>query len=100
MIDIDKINFLNNAFQVMGKNMKLQSNSTTNQGFAAVMSMIGETRKNLKASEHIVEKGIVNDASLQDITTSVSVAETNLRLLVAVRDSMVTMWQEIVKMQI
>ncbi|ETO91728.1 MAG: hypothetical protein P857_900 [Candidatus Xenolissoclinum pacificiensis L6] len=98
MMDISKINSLNNAFFVIGKN--LNNNNNIGKGFETVATLLHETNRKLKASEDQIIKSMTDDTSLQEMTTSLNLAEMNLRLLVAVRDSFVSMWQEIMKMQL
>ncbi len=69
----------------------LQNNSASNI-FASMLSEIHSGNKKVSDS-------ITNKVDLHELVTNVSLAETNLKILVAVRDSLMNAIHELTKMQ-
>lgn len=51
-------------------------------------------------SEHAATQGVVGQANLQDVVEAVNAAEVTLQTVVAVRDRMISAYQEILRMPI
>jgi len=54
----------------------------------------------LKQGEELSAKAVTGDANLTDVVQAVTDAELSLQTLVAVRDKMISAYQEIMRMQI
>jgi flagellar hook-basal body complex protein FliE len=71
---------------------------------ASFASMVGGLVENAatatRTSEAVAQKAVTGRAELIDVVTSVSAAETSLETMVAVRDRMVSAYQDIMRMQI
>ena len=73
-------------------------------GGANFASMVGGLVENAatatRTSEAVAQKAVTGRAELIDVVTSVSAAEMSLETMVAVRDRMVSAYQDIMRMQI
>ncbi len=70
-------------------------------GFADMLGdLVGDAAKATRASEMTTAKAVAGKAELVDVVTSVSAAETSLETMVAVRDRMVSAYQDVMRMQI
>ncbi|MBY0356195.1 MAG: flagellar hook-basal body complex protein FliE [Rickettsiales bacterium] len=65
-----------------------------------VHESLNNSRSKAYESEAISSKAIANKAELTDLVTSVTNAELTLQTVVAVRDRMITAYQDIIKMPI
>lgn len=61
---------------------------------------IGESVDTLKASEKMSAKAVTGEADLTDVVQAVTAAELTLQTVVAVRDRLVSAYQEIMRMPI
>ncbi len=61
---------------------------------------IGQSVQTMKSSEEMAGKAITGEADLTDVVQAVTNAELTLQTLVAVRDKMISAYQEIMRMQI
>lgn len=69
--------------------------------FATVLgSMITDTAQNLRASEAVSVQSINGRASTQAVVESIMAAERSLQTTLAVRDKVVTAYQEVSRMAI
>ncbi|MBQ4875543.1 MAG: flagellar hook-basal body complex protein FliE [Rickettsiaceae bacterium H1] len=62
----------------------------------AFESMISEIRK----IDNKVQNLVMNKADLHELVTDISLIENNLKILVAIRDSLINAIQEITRMQV
>ena len=62
-----------------------------------VQERLRETRSSLNAAEADSEGGIVGETSIDQVVLSLSEAESNLRAMLAVRDRLVSAYQEILR---
>jgi flagellar hook-basal body complex protein FliE len=68
-------------------------------GFGDLLQKIsGETIDSLKASEQATAAGAVGKANLTDVVVAVSNAEMTLQTVVAIRDRLISAYQEIIRM--
>lgn len=65
-----------------------------------IKDVIGNTTNAIRKSESIASKNIVGQASLNEVVTSVNEAEIALQTVVAIRDKVITAYQDILKMPI
>ena len=65
------------------------------------VSNIANTFKDiLKTSEDKTKEGINNQAALYDVVSTISKAETQIKLLITMRDAVIGAWNELTKMNI
>ena len=61
---------------------------------------VEESVQTMKSSEEMAAKAITGEANLTDVVQAVTDAELTLQTLVAVRDKMISAYQDIMRMQI
>ena len=54
----------------------------------------------IKNSESVIQTSLVDNVSLEELAMAVSSAETSLKTVVAVRDRIISAYQDIIKMPI
>lgn len=67
---------------------------------AMIETMVSEAGQSLRAAEVASAKHVAGQGDLIDVVTAIGAAETALETVVAVRDKMVSAYQEIMRMQI
>lgn len=65
-----------------------------------IRETLGDTAKKLRQTEAMSNKALVNEADITDVVTSVSEAEIALQEVVALRDRMISAYQDIIKMPV
>ncbi|MCA3569242.1 flagellar hook-basal body complex protein FliE [Bradyrhizobium sp.] len=76
-------------------------NAPEGASFAAMVGGLVENAATAtRTSEAVAQRAVTGRAELIDVVTSVSAAETSLETMVAVRDRMVSAYQDIMRMQI
>ena len=65
-----------------------------------VENMVSEAGQSLRAAEVASAKHVAGQGDLIDVVTAIGAAETALETVVAVRDRMISAYQEIMRMQI
>jgi flagellar hook-basal body complex protein FliE len=93
------------AAQAYGNAMKsaTQSKSGEETGLnfgALVQSSMGQTQNSLRQAEKMTQAGAMGQAELVDVVTAVSAAEIQLETVTAIRDQVVSAYQEILRMPI
>lgn len=74
---------------------------TSGGGFGAMVeNMVTNAGESLRAAETASAKHVAGKGDLIDVVTAIGAAETALETVVAVRDRMVSAYQEIMRMQI
>jgi len=61
---------------------------------------ISSSINTIKSGESVVQSSLVDNVSLEELAMAVSSAETSLKTVVAVRDRIITAYQDIIKMPI
>ncbi len=70
-------------------------------GFADILkSAIGDAVHASKAAEHKMAAQVAGKAELVDVVTAISAAEASLETVMAVRDQVISAYQEIMRMPI
>ena len=71
------------------------------QSFASVLGRIAEdAASSLRKAEVVSTQGLSGAANVQDVVAGVMDAERNLQTALALRDKLVSAYQEIIRMQI
>lgn len=65
-----------------------------------ISAKFNETAALLNKSEQISQAAIAGKADMKDVVTAVASAEVALKTVVAVRDSVISAYQEIIRMQL
>ena len=69
--------------------------------FGEVLSgVLGQTIQTSKAAEAQMTAGLQGKADLVQVVTAISSAETSLQTVIAIRDQVISAYQEIMRMQI
>lgn len=77
------------------------ADSAESVSFADLLgNKVEESVQTLKSGEEMAAKAITGEADLTDVVQAVTDAELTLQTLVAVRDKMISAYQEIMRMQI
>lgn len=77
------------------------SASAPQRSFASVLGQIAEDAVNaVRKSETVSARGLAGTANVQEVVASVMEAERHVQTAVAVRDKLVSAYQEIIRMQI
>ena len=70
-------------------------------GFADILkSAMGDAMTSSKNAEHLMAAQVAGKAPLVDVVTAVSSAETSLETVMAIRDQVISAYQEIMRMPI
>ena len=79
----------------------VDTNTGSNKDFSSVLSdVVNDTVKTLKQSENSSFAAATGQADVVDVVTSVTNAELTLQTVVAVRDKVISAYQEILRMPI
>jgi flagellar hook-basal body complex protein FliE len=71
------------------------------QSFGDVLQdVVGEGVEQLRAAESTSKLGVVGKAGPVEIATAVGAAETTLQLVIALRDKMISAYQEVARMSV
>jgi flagellar hook-basal body complex protein FliE len=62
--------------------------------------VMNEAIQSSRQAENQIQAGITGKADLVDVVTAISSAETSLETVVAVRDQVISAYQEVMRMQI
>ncbi len=94
-----------NAYQQVGQQVGNFSNAgvgaTPSGDFAnMVNNVIDETANSVQHGERMASASLVGDVSLEELAVAVNNAEVALKTVVAVRDRMISAYQDIMKMPI
>jgi flagellar hook-basal body complex protein FliE len=111
MVDSTKMLSAMNAYSTNLQNISKSSTAlmpiSSDGGQAnesAFSSMVGNSIETaattIKAGETMAMKGLVDEASLAEVATAVADAELTLKTVVAVRDRIISAYQDIIKMPI
>jgi flagellar hook-basal body complex protein FliE len=97
---------------VNSENLYNQNNLVTNvndnnkftQNANRLSSLFGQTSKNvydlLKTSEHVTSQAVVDEASVNDVVTTITEAEIALHSIMAIRDKVIAAYNDVIKMAI
>lgn len=106
-MSINSIN-ANNAYGFVQKAMNNSSTDSASGASGASGSsfaeMVGEGLKSavdsVKMSEQVSTQAVTGNASLTDVVTAVNTADVALKSVVAIRDKVISAYQDILKMPI
>ena len=89
------------ANRVVEKSTDTDMNASAGSGFGNVLkSTLDQSIEAARQSEAVSLKAIAGQADMQDVVLAISNAETALGTMVAVRDKVISAYQEIMRMQI
>jgi|GEM_PF-3458621 len=98
------INAYNNAANItrnLGETSTAKPEDSGSNVFAGLVSNpISSSIGNLRKAESSAIGNLANQADITDVVTAVTKAESTLKTVVAVRDRLVSAWQELEKMPI
>ena len=87
--------------RVVGPSPAPTTGNAGNTGFADLLgSLVTETAGALRTAETASAKQVAGSGDLVDVVTAIGAAETALDTMVAVRDRVVSAYQDIMRMQI
>jgi flagellar hook-basal body complex protein FliE len=89
----------NNAANITQGNVNPAGKSGVDFG-EMVVDAIGDTSNQLHKAEEIGKSALVDGASLEELAGAVNNAEITLKTVVAVRDKIISAYQDIIKMPI
>jgi len=91
-----------NAYANMGKGIEsVAGNKEDGNSFGDVMkTMAQKTIGTVRAGEEASAKAITGEASLPEVVQAITASEVTLQTVVALRDKMVTAYQEILRMPV
>jgi flagellar hook-basal body complex protein FliE len=94
-----------NAYGAIQKTMSVDpggaASGPSGGGFADMLkSVMSDAMKTSKHAEHQMAAQVAGKADLVDVVTAVSSAETSLETVMAVRDQVISAYQEIMRMPI
>lgn len=85
----------------IGTNAPAGADDASRPKFMDVLkSTVSDSINTMKAGETMSAKAVTGDASLPDVVQAVNAAELTLSTVVAVRDRLITAYQEIMRMPI
>lgn len=99
-MSIDQLSGLSAYSRVLG-GTKPAAPTASGDGFAGLVGdLVGDAGKNLAAADQATAAQVAGKGDLVDVVTAVSAAELALDTVVAVRDKVVSAYQDIMRMQI
>lgn len=99
MVDNLKILDAVNAYNKMG-GLSGSYKSEPTDFTKMVEDAISETKSDLDTAESAVAGSITGDVSVEELAIAVANAETSLKAIVAIRDKVVSAYQDIIRMPI
>jgi len=91
-----------NAYATMGKGVNaVAGNEKDGNSFGDIMkTMAQKTVGTIRAGEEASAKAVAGEASLPEVVQAITASEVTLQTVVAMRDKMVTAYQEILRMPV
>jgi flagellar hook-basal body complex protein FliE len=83
-----------------GSGLEARDSATGNNFANTLQNMLGDSLNTIKQAETTSMAGLQGNVDLTDIVTAISKAELTLQAVVAVRDKVISGYQEIMRMPI
>ena len=100
MSDIKSLTGAIDAYKNAGKIAGGNSNGDEVSFSGLVSNAAQDSISTLRSTEQITSASLVDSVNLEDLATAVTNAETTLKTVVAVRDRIISAYQDIIKMPI
>ncbi len=90
-----------NAYQQIANMPTTQSSASSLDDFSSILTnTLGNQANKVKQSEQVALQTLTGDASIEELTLAISQAQSALRTITAVRDRVISAYQDIIKMPI
>ncbi len=97
---LDALSAYNKMAQLQG-NYTEDAEGTDGSSFTEMVeAALGNTFDKLKTAETAGKKSVTGEVSTEDLAVAVANAETSLRTVIAIRDRLVSAFQDIIRMSI
>ncbi|TAH37700.1 MAG: flagellar hook-basal body complex protein FliE [Alphaproteobacteria bacterium] len=83
-----------------GSGLEARDSGAGNSFANTLQNMIGDSLNSVRQAETTTMAGLTGNVDLTDVVTAISKAELTLQAVVAVRDKVITGYQEIMRMPI
>lgn len=97
---LNALNAFNRAAKLGGEGLEARDGKPTGSFVELVKEVAGQSIEAGRESEKVTAQAVAGNADLTDVVTAVSNAEATLQTVVAVRDRILSAYQEILRMPI